>query len=193
VTNRNLFWKEIDLMKTASAAVVIFFITLGSATFARAQSSPQKPPTPSAELREQDYFAGNWRLTGETKASPFGPGGQKFDSTERLEWMPGGFFLVARSYEGDKWVGMTIITYDADAKVLTHTTYQASGRVEVMRGTTQGDTVTFYQDGKVKGKPVKERMVIKKVSPVLYTFKFEIAPEGGDWSVVYEGKGDKMS
>jgi hypothetical protein len=36
-------------------------------------------------------------------------------------------------------------------------------------------------------------MVIKKVSPVLYTFKFEIAPEGGDWSLVYEGKGDKMS
>jgi hypothetical protein len=34
-------------------------------------------------------------------------------------------------------------------------------------------------------------MTIKKVSPVLYTFKFEIAPEKGDWSLVYEGQGSK--
>jgi len=177
-------------MRTILVAVLIF-IALGGATSTSAQSSPQSQPTPSAELKQQDYFVGTWRLTGETKASPFGPGGQKFDSTERLEWMPGGFFLIAHSFDRDKLVGLTIIGYDENAKTLTHTSYSAGGKVEVMRGTTQGDTVTFYQDGQVKGKSVKERMIIKKVSPVLYTFKFEIAPEGGDWSLVYEGNGAK--
>jgi Protein of unknown function (DUF1579) len=177
-------------MKTMLAAVFMLII-LGNVASICAQSSPQKPPSPSPELREQDYFVGTWRLTGETKAGPFGPGGQKFDSTERLEWMPGGFFLVAHSYDRDKLVGLTIIGYDENAKVLTHTTYNAGGKIETMRGTTQGETVIFSQDGTVKGKPVKERMTIKKVSPELYTFKFEIAPEGGDWSLVYEGKGVK--
>ena len=177
-------------MKTILAAVLIF-IAVGNGTSTGAQSSPQSQPTPSAELKQQDYFVGTWRLTGETKASPFGPGGQKFDSTERLEWMPGGFFLIAHSYDRNKLVGLTIIAYDEDAKVLTHTSYTAGGKVEVMRGTSQGDNVIFYQDGKVKGQPVKERMTIKKASPLLYTFQFEIAPEGGDWSLVYEGKGVK--
>ena len=177
-------------MKNILPAVLVF-IVLGGAASTRVQSSPQSQTTPSAELKQQDYFVGTWRLTGETKASPFGPGGQKFDSTERLEWMPGGFFLIAHSFDRDKLVGLTIIGYDENAKALTHTSYSAGGKVEVMRGTSQGDTVTFYHDGQVKGKPVKERMIIKKVSPVLYTFKFEIAPEGGDWSLVYEGNGAK--
>jgi hypothetical protein len=177
-------------MKTNLAAVLIL-ITFGNAASVWAQSSPQKQPTPSAELREQDYFVGAWKLTGETKASPFGPGGQKFDSTERLEWMPGGFFLLAHSYDHDKLVGLTIIGYDESAKVLTHTTYSAGGKVEVMKGTSQGDTEIWSQDGNFRGKPVKQRFVIKKVSPALYTFKFEMAPDPGDWSVVYEGQGVK--
>jgi hypothetical protein len=179
-------------MKTIRA--VAFITILGITASAYSQSSQQTQQQPSPELRElQGYFAGNWALSGETKASPFAPGGQKFTSTERLEEMPGGFFLVAHSYDRNKWVGLTIIAYDQNAKEFTHTTYSATGKVEVMKGTAQGDTLTWYQDGKVQGKPVKERMTIKKVSPVLYTFRFEIAPEQGDWSLVYEGKGEKQN
>ena len=55
-------------------------------------------PKPNSELKKQDFFVGNWMLTGETKPSPFGPGGQKFQSTERFQWMPGEFFLISNSY-----------------------------------------------------------------------------------------------
>ena len=176
-------------MKAILVAALLSIALL--ATPANAQSSPQARK-PNPELRAQnDYFVGTWKLTGETKPSPFTPGGQKFESTEQLEWMPGGFFLVARSYDGNKWVGMTVIAYDENAKVFTHTTYSANGDVEVLKGTAEGDTETWSADRQVKGKPVKERMTIKKVSPVLYTFKFEMAPEGGDWSLVYEGQGSK--
>ena len=176
-------------MKAILAAALLSI--LGNAVDAHAQSSPQARK-PNAELHAQnDYFVGTWTLTGETKSSPFSQGGQKFESREQLEWMPGGFFLVARSYEGNQWRGMTIIAYDENAKVFTHTTYSATGEVEVLKGTAEGDTETWYSDRQVKGKPVKQRMIIQKVSPVLYTFKFEMAPEGGDWSLVYEGKGSK--
>lgn len=177
-------------MKAILAAALI--IVVGHATLTRAQSSSPAQASPSAQMHgEQGYFVGTWTLSGETKASPFGPGGKKFTASEKLEWMPGEFFLVAHSYDQNKWVGLTIIAYDENAKVFTHTSYSASGDVEVMKGTAQGDTVIWSADSKVKGRPVRERMTIKKVSPVLYTFTFEIAPDPGDWSLVYEGKGVK--
>jgi hypothetical protein len=40
-----------------------------------AQSTPQTP-TPSPELKKQDFFVGEWTLEGKTIASSFGPGGQ---------------------------------------------------------------------------------------------------------------------
>jgi len=170
---------------------VILTVLLACVSSARAQTS-QPAHKASPELQnEGDYYVGNWKLTGETKTSPFGPGEKKFEASERLEWVPGGFFLLVHSYEGEKWAGLTIIGYDEKKKVLTHTTYTARGEIEVMEGTKQGDTEIWSQDGKVDGKPVKQRLTIKRVSPTLYTFKFEIAPPQGNWSLVYKGQGTK--
>ena len=171
--------------------VAIFPVILACASSARAQIS-QSTHKPSSELqKEGDYYVGNWKLTGETKANAFGRGGQKFESSERLERMPGGFFLLARSYEGEKWTQITIIGYDENKKIFTHTAYNTRGEIEVMEGTEQGDTEIWSGDGKVDGKPLKQRLTIKRVSPTRYTFKFEMAPRGGDWSLVYEGQGTK--
>jgi hypothetical protein len=176
-------------MKMSLAKVPVMLLATASLVWAQ---TTQKPGNPSAELRKEgDYFVGNWKFTGETKASPFGPGGQKFESSERLEWMPGGFFLLARSYDGDKWSGLTIIGYDEKRKVFTHTSYTAKGEIETMEGTEQGDTETWSGNRKVDGKPAQQRMTIKKLSPTLYTFKLEISPEGGNWSPVYEGRAVK--
>jgi hypothetical protein len=180
-------WRR--LMRALLAVILI--VMLACASSARAQTS-QPPHKPSSELqKEGDYYVGNWKLSGETKKSPFGPGGEKFESSERLEWMPGGFFLLARSYEGEKWTGLTIIGYDEKKKILTHTAYNARGEIELMEGTEQGDTEIWSGDGSVSGKPVRQRLTIKRVSPTLYTFKYEIAAQRGDWSLVYEGQGTK--
>src|SRR6266496_1306835 len=176
-------------MKSLLAAVPMMLLATASSIWAQAVPQPRKP---SAELqKEGDYFVGNWKFTGETKPSPFGPGGQKFESSERLEWIPGGFFLLARSYEGEKWTQLTIIGYDEKKEILTHTTYNTRGEIEVMEGTAQGDIEIWSGEGKVSGKPVKQRLTIKRVSPTSYTFKFEMAPRGGNWSLVYEGEGNK--
>jgi hypothetical protein len=176
-------------MKRLLAKVLITLFVTASSVWVRAA---QTPPKPSPEVqKEGNYFVGNWKFTGETKPSPFGPGGQRFEASERLEWMPGGFFLMARSYEGDKWSGVTVIGYDENRKVFSHTSYTESGKIETMEGTVQGDTDTWSGEGTARGKPVKQRMTIKKLSSTSYTFKMEVAPENGNWSLVYEGQAVK--
>jgi hypothetical protein len=156
-----------------------------------AQSSPQTP-NPSPELKKQDFFVGTWRLKGMTKSSPFGPGGQKFASTEHLEWMPGGFFLLAQAYSGNKLAEVTIIGYDSDQKVFTHTSFKSSGETELWRGTAEGDSWIWTKEEKIGGKPFENRLAIKKKSSNSYSFAVEMKPADGDsWSTVAEGTGTK--
>ena len=162
--------------------------------FAAVVAVPQsRPPTPSPELKKQDFFVGEWTLEGETKASAFGPGGQKFKSTEHLEWMPGGFFLIAHSYADGKLVELTVIGYDADQRTFTHTSYGASGRIEHWLGTADSDTWTWMRDGRpVDGKPTKVRLRIKATSPRSYSFIQDLkAGDAPDWATVAEGTGVK--
>lgn len=168
-------------------------LALLGAIFVVAQTPPQSP-RPSPELKKQDFFVGNWTLEGKTKASLFGPGGQKFKSTESLEWMPGGFFLLAHSYSDGKLLELTIIGYDSNEKVFTHTSYNsAAGAVERWRGSADDDSWTWTKDGAIDGKPVKVRLTIKKTSSRSYSFVEDVKPEGGDWSTVAEGTGTKTT
>jgi hypothetical protein len=169
--------------------LVAFIFIHACAVWAAEPTSSQ--PKPNPELKKQDFFVGNWTLKGETKSSPFGPGGQKFQSTERLEWMPGESFLVARSYSGGKWAELTVIGYDPNEKVFTHTSFNASGKTEAWKGTADDNTWVWTKKETVGGKPVTERMTINKTSPASYSFKVEMEPEGGGWSTVVEGSGVK--
>jgi hypothetical protein len=169
--------------------LVAFIFIHACAVWAGEPASSQAKPNP--ELKKQDFFVGNWTLTGETKSSPFGPGGQKFQSTERLEWMPGECFLVAHSYSGGKWVELTVIGYDPNEKAFTHTSFKASGKAEVWKGTADDDTWIWTKKETVGGKPVTERLTINKTSPTSYSFQVDMEPEGGSWSTVAEGSGIK--
>src|SRR5262252_5696386 len=109
-------------MKHSTTAFL--FLMLFGAISVVAQSPRAAGPSP--ELKKQDFFVGTWELEGVTKSSPFGPGGQKFKGTESLEWMPGGFFLLVHEYSGAKLTGVTIIGYDSQEKVFTHTKFNST-------------------------------------------------------------------
>src|SRR5947209_352917 len=83
------------MMKRASTILITVLVL--STVFAVAQTPPPTPK-PGPEQKNLDYFAGNWKTTGDLKAGPMGPGG-KFTGTDRVEWMPGGFFLVSHSQD----------------------------------------------------------------------------------------------
>ena len=171
--------------------LVAFIIVQACAVWAGEPVSSQ--PKPSPELKKQDFFVGNWTLTGETKPTPFAPGAQKFQSTARFQWMPGEFFLVSNSYSGGKWVELTVIGYDPNEKVFTRATFNASGKTEVWKGTADDNAWIWTKKEKVDGKPVTERLRINRTSQTSYSFKVEIEPEKGGSLTVVEGSGTKTN
>jgi hypothetical protein len=179
--------KRKQTMKRTSLACLFVFLFGTPCLFAQASPQTSKP---SPELEKQSFFVGTWKLEGTTKSSPFSRGGEKFDSVEHLEWMPGGFFLMAQSYSAGKLAELTIIGYDANEKVFTHTSFTSSGRTELWRGAAENDSWTWTRDGKVDGKPVTERLTIKKTSSNSYSFvqELKLAKEG-NWFPVAEGTG----
>jgi hypothetical protein len=174
--------------------VTVLVATLIWTAFVAAQNPPTQP-TPSPEVKKLEYFAGNWASTGERKPSQFGPG-RKFTHTEQNSWGLGGFFLISHA-EGSaptgKLKGLAIFGYDNFEKVYTYDLYTSGGRVEHAKGTLVGDTWTWTHEERMQGKLYRGRYTIKVVSPTSYTFKFEIAPEGGDWSTVMEGEATKTA
>jgi hypothetical protein len=170
---------------------VCFLAGLFVAVTLRAQTSPQAP-APSPELKKQDYFVGDWTLEGTTRASAYGPGGQKFKSTEHLEWMSGGFFLLAHAYHDKKLVAVTVIGYDSSNKTFTHTAFNSRGETELWTGTADDDKWTWTRDAQIGGKPVRDRLTITRTSANSYAFVVEVQPaQGGDWSIVAEGTGTR--
>src|SRR5947209_17657756 len=91
-TTHICFYRRRTMKRTSIAALVAALLC---AVLAAAQDSPQVPK-PAPELQKLNYFNGTWKMEGDMKPSPFGPGG-KFTGTEHNEWMAGKFFLVSHS------------------------------------------------------------------------------------------------
>jgi len=176
------------MKRFASALLIALFCAALSAA-----QNPPAPPKPAPELKNLDYFTGTWHLSGDMKASPFGPAG-KFTGTEHNEWMEGGFFLVSRSEESmpaGKAKGLAIFGYDNDGKAYTYQAFNSMGEAEHARGALEGNIWTWTNEQKMGDKLMRGRFTVKTISPTAYEFKFEMAPEGGDWSTVMEGKATK--
>jgi len=157
------------------------------------QAQAPQMPKPGPELKKIDYFAGTWKMEGETKASPYGPGG-KVTLTEHDEWMPGGFFLVTHSdYKGPlgESKGLAIMGYKTDDKVYTYHEFDSTGETVSATGTVQGDTWTWNSEDKMGGKVMKGRYTVNVLSPTSYNFKYEMAVDNGEWNTIMDGKATK--
>ncbi len=177
-------------MKRASA--VAFVVLLVFAAAISAQTPPQAPK-PGPEHKRLAYFAGDWTSEGEAKPSPFGPGG-KFTSKDHTRWQPGGFFLVTHSeWKGamGDGTGLAVMGYNSDEKVYTYHEFNSMGEAVSSKGTVAGDTWTWNSESKMGGKVMKTRFTIKELSPTSYSYKFEMAPQGGEWATIVEGKSTK--
>ena len=173
------------------ALAVIFVVTFLAAVVC-AQNPPQAPQ-PAPELKRVNYFVGTWTTEADMKPSPYGPGG-KFTGTDHAAWMEGGFFLVTHSdFKSPMGPGteLSVIGYNTEEKVYTYDAYNSMGEADHSKGTVAGDTWTWTSDEKMGGKEIKGRFIIQELSPTSYSFKFEMQPEGGEWSTIMEGKSTK--
>jgi hypothetical protein len=172
-------------MLFASAVVLV------CASSAIAQNVPSKP---TAEHKKLEYFVGKWTTTGDMKPSPFGPGG-KITTTDACEWFQGGFAVVCRT-EGKGPTGpvksIGIMGYSTDQKVYTYygVDNTAMTMASIPKGTVEGDTWTFNDEGTMGGQPYKGRFVLK-TSPGSYTFKWEVLGPDQKWMPIIEGTSSK--
>ncbi|HEY7401944.1 MAG TPA: DUF1579 family protein [Candidatus Angelobacter sp.] len=180
-------------MKRASIFALLAVIC--AAMFASAQQPPA-PPKPAPELAKLNYFLGDWKVEGDAKPSPMGPGG-KFTGTSRNEWMPGKFFIVLHT-TGDmaamgKVIGHAYLGYDPEEKTYTYHEFNSVGEAVSAKGNVQGDTWTWTNEEKMQGKVMKGRFTEKVTSPTSYDFKFEASMDGGPFQTLMEGKATRTS
>ena len=101
-------------MKRTIGLVAICVLLLGVSIQAQAQ---QGPPKPGPEVKRLAYFVGNWKEEG--KSTAHGMAGP-VSSTQKWEWVSGGFFIVGHS-DNKSPVGdfeiMAVLGYDPETKM----------------------------------------------------------------------------
>jgi Protein of unknown function (DUF1579) len=160
-----------------------------------AQQAPQGPPKPAPEVKRLAYGVGTWKIEGEAK--PFGPmPGGKFTATEKCQWYTGGFFLTCHS-EGTGPMGpqkaVSFQGYEPNEKVYTYHEFTSTGEAIAAKGTVDGDTWHWTAESKMGDKKTSVHVTIKEVSKTEYTFKLEMSQNGGEFSVVEEATGRKVT
>jgi len=171
------------------AICVMFFVVSIQA------QAPQGPPKPGPEVKRLAYNIGTWNMTGEAK--PFGPmPGGKVTGTEKCEWYSGGFFVTCHS-EGTGPMGpskgVSFMGYDPNEKVYTYHEFTSTGEAIDSKGTVNGDTWNWTAESKMGDAKISVRVTIKEVSKTEYTFKLEMSQNGGEFSVVEEATGHKVT
>src|SRR5215472_6721395 len=171
-------------------SLLVLCALLFSTVFTFAQNPPPAPKV-GPEQKNLGYFAGNWKMSGELKPGPMGPGG-KFTGNEHNEWLTGGFYLVSHSQGTSSMgheVGLAIFGYDSNKKVYTYDAFNNMGEAEHATGTFDGKVWTWSSDFAMGGKNMKTHFIITEDSPTSYTFKFDMSEDGNNWATVMEGKG----
>jgi hypothetical protein len=172
-----------------SAAAVLLFVP--SAAFAAGQDGALKA---SPEVQQLGYYIGTWNGHGETKAGPFGQAG-KLSSHMTCKWFAGGFQVICEGEEtgpSGKRGFLNIIAYDEAAKAYTEYSISSLGESEYdPAGSLVGNRLTFLVDQEIDGKPAKFRYAETRVSPVLMTYRAEVATDGS-WTLLAEGEIEKV-
>jgi hypothetical protein len=169
-------------------------VSVAGVQLVAAQGGPA--PKPGPEHARLGYFVGKWTAEGEMKPGPMGPGG-KIKSTDTCEWFEGRFSVICRS-EGTTPMGASksigILGYSPEQKVYTYYGVDNTNMTmaSVPKGTIQGDTWTYNDEGTMGGQKFKTRVTIKEVSPTAYTFRMEMQGPDGKWMPMMESKNTKM-
>ncbi len=175
-------------MTRVSRIVLLAGLLLSLVALSAAQ---MQMPKPAPELKQLDWMAGSWKLDGDAKPSPMGPGG-KMTMTEDIHWMQGGFFLVSHSkFAGagmGEGSGVSIMGYDADAKKFTYNEFNSFGEATKSMGTVDGKTWTWYGEDKMG----KGKFIMNLTSPTSYTFQYDMSPDGNTWTTVMTGTATKV-
>jgi hypothetical protein len=132
-------------------------------TFVAVAAQAPPAPKPGAEHQALAAFVGNWTFNGEMKPGGMGPGG-KITGSDRITWMPGGFF-VERKFKGTiagmgDLEGTEIYGYDAAKKTYTFTGFDSMGGSSTGTMTVKGSVWTASGTTNMAGMSTRERCTL---------------------------------
>jgi Protein of unknown function (DUF1579) len=186
--------KEEEMRRAFHSLAVSALLTVAGVQVAAAQE--QQPSKPGPEHEKLGYFVGKWKAEGDVKPGPMGPGG-KMSSTDTCEWFEGRYSVICRS-EGTTPMGPSksigILGYSTEDKAYTYYGVDNSGMTmaSVPKGTRQGDTWTYTDQGTMGGQKYKSRVIIKELSSKSYSFKMEMQGPDGKWMPMVESMNKKQ-
>ena len=159
-----------------------------------AVASAQAPPKPGPELQKLTAFVGTWTFAGEMKPGPMGPGG-KMTGTDRITWLPGGFF-VERRFDGKSPMGemhgVEIMGYDTAKKVYTYNLFDSMGTIVMGTMTVTGSTWNATGTASSGGETMQERCTLTfGPGNTTLTVKCESSMDGKTWAPFIEGTATK--
>jgi len=73
---------------------------------------------------------------------------------------------------------MAVRDYNSDDKGYTYDGFTDMGEHDVSKGTLEGDTWTWTSESKMGSQMMKGKFTIKEVSPLEYTFKYQMSTDG---------------
>jgi hypothetical protein len=169
-----------------------FLLALSSGVLAAGQQPPM--PKPGPEHQRLSAFVGTWTFEGEAKPGPMGPGG-KMTGSDRIQWMPGNFFLERR-FEGKgpmgEIKGLEIIGYDSAKKVHTYRYFDNMGMTGSGTFAIKGDTWTATGTSDMGGTMFHERCNLTfGAGATTLAIKCDSSPDGKSWAPTFEGKATK--
>ena len=156
----------------------------------------QEMPKPGPEHQRLGAFVGNWTFEGEMKPGPMGPGG-KITGTDRIEWLPGNFF-VHRRFEGKSPMGemrgIEILAYDSAKKVYTYNAFDSLGMMGSGTMTVKGNTWNTTGTSTMGGGTMQDRCTLEfGAGSTSLAIKCEMSSDGKSWTPTFEGTAKKTT
>ena len=158
-----------------------------------AAAAPPAQSLPSKELEVfMKAFEGRWKCSTNFPAGSLGPGSQPISARTDLSIKKefGGFswhgeFKLAKTVITSATSGVFQIGYAAGPKQATFLSYDSVGSAMMGAGTLAGDSVTFAEEGFLKGTKVSVRETLAAKGPRKLSHKFEIE-QGHGYQVIAE-------
>ena len=158
-----------------------------------AAAAPPAQSLPSKELEVfMKAFEGRWKCSTNFPAGSLGPGSQSISARTDLSIKKefGGFswhgeFKLAKTAITSATSGVFQIGYAAGPKQATFLSYDSVGSAMMGAGTLAGDSVTFAEEGFLKGTKVSVRETLAAKGPRKLSHKFEIE-QGHGYQVIAE-------
>lgn len=154
----------------------------------------QAPPKPGPEQQKLAPFVGNWTFAGEMKPGPMGPGG-KMTGTDRITWLPGGFF-IERRFDGKSPMGdmhgVEIMGYDSVKKVYTYNAFDSMGTIGMGTMNVTGSTWNATGAANSGGQTMQERCSLTfGAGNTTLAIKCESSMDGKTFAPFLEGTATK--